>query len=222
METTRTTVPGEERGVMRDVSWEFYDRISEAIGEQSHIRVAYDGKDMEIMTKGPVHEDFRYLITDFLSIVSTACGIRSRKLGETTWKRPEIERGLEADQCVVFDPDKLAAVKKALEGKSNDLAQYPNPDLAVEIDISRSQVDRPDIYAKLKVFEIWRFDGALVVFEQLQSDGKYAAVERSRWLPVRPEDVRRWLIEEDSSDDVEWRRKLTEWAKGLVPGGDGA
>jgi len=28
-------VPDEERGVMRDVSWEFYDRLSDAVGEQS-------------------------------------------------------------------------------------------------------------------------------------------------------------------------------------------
>ena len=106
------------------------------------------------MTKEPVHEDFRHLVTDFLSIVPAACGIRSRKLGETTWKRPTIKRGLEADQCVVFDPVKLVAVIKALESRSNDLGQYPNPDLAVEIDISRSKIDRPGIYAKLKVPEI--------------------------------------------------------------------
>ena len=54
--TKTTTVPDEERGVMRDVSWEFYDRLSDAIGEHSHIRIAYDGKDIEIMTLGPKHE----------------------------------------------------------------------------------------------------------------------------------------------------------------------
>ena len=59
-----------------------------------------------------------------------------------------------------------------------------------------------------------------MVFEQLKSNGKYAGIKRSQWLPVHPEDVHRWLLDEDSSDDVEWR-KLTEWAKGLVAlGGD--
>ena len=34
---------------------------------------------------------------------------------------------------------------------SNDVADYPNPDLAIEVDISPSQLDRPEIYAKLQV-----------------------------------------------------------------------
>ncbi len=215
-------VPAEQRIAIRGVSWDLYDRISEAIGEKQRVFVAFDGKDIEIMTKGLVHENFRDLVTDFLSIVPAACGIRSRKLGETTWKRPKIKRGLEADQCVIFDPDKLAAVNKALATKSNDLAQYPNPDLAVEIDISASKVDRPGIYARLKVPEVWRFDGDVVVIEQLKPNGKYAVAERSRWIPVRASDIRRWLVEEDSSNDVEWKRRLAEWAKGLAAGGNGA
>jgi hypothetical protein len=49
-------VPAEERGVMRGVSWNFYDRLTDAINERSSIRVAFDGKDVEIMVVGPVHE----------------------------------------------------------------------------------------------------------------------------------------------------------------------
>ena len=201
---------------------DLYDRISEAIGEKQRVFVAFDGKDIEIMTKGPVHEDFRHRITDFLSIVPAACGIRSRQLGETTWKRYKIKRGLEADQCVFFDPDKLAVLIKGPAASSNDLAQYPNPDLAVEIDISPSKVDRPGIYARLKVPEVWRFNGDIVVIEQLGPDGKYTAAERSLWIPVRASDLRRWLVEEDASDDVKWKRRLAKWAKGLAADGNGA
>ncbi|MFI5457221.1 MAG: Uma2 family endonuclease [Isosphaerales bacterium] len=216
-----TTVPAEQRIAIRGVSWDLYDRISEAIGEKQRVFLAFDGKDLEIMTKGPNHEDYRDLIGDFLKAVTTACGIRSRWLGETTWRRPKADRGLEADQCCIFDPEKLAAANKARANLSNEIADYPDPDLAVEIDISPSLVDRPAIYAALKVSEVWRFDGDQVVFEQLGRDGKYTAVKRSRWLPVRPEYVRRRLVEEDSSDDVQWRCRLTEWAKDLAPGGNG-
>lgn len=216
------TLTGDQRIAIRGVSWDLYDRISRAIGEDQHVRVAFDGKDLELMVTGIEHEDYKERVTDFLAIVPACCGIRSRKLGQTTWKRPEVERGLEADQCVYFDPGKLAAVAKARALGCNDIADYPNPDLAVEIDISRPQVDRPGIYSALKVPEIWRFDGDVVVIEQLGPDGRYTAVKPSRWLPVRPEDIRRWLIEEDSSDDVEWKRRLTEWAKGLATGGNGA
>ena len=53
--------PEEERGVMRGVSWNLYDRLTDAIGERSSIRVAFDGKDVEIMVVGPVHEGIRGL-----------------------------------------------------------------------------------------------------------------------------------------------------------------
>jgi hypothetical protein len=38
----------EERGVMRDVSWDHYDRLTDAIGQRSSLSVAFDGKDVEI------------------------------------------------------------------------------------------------------------------------------------------------------------------------------
>ena len=38
----------------------------------------------------------------------------------------------------------------------------PNPDLAIEVDISPPKVDRPGIYAALKVMEVWRFTDSSV------------------------------------------------------------
>ena len=46
------TIPLEERGVIRDASWYLYDRLSDAIGERSLFRLAYDGRDIEIMARG--------------------------------------------------------------------------------------------------------------------------------------------------------------------------
>jgi hypothetical protein len=57
----RDTVPGDQRITIHGISWELYDRLSTAIGEGQHIRLAYDGKDLEIMTMGRVHEDFKEL-----------------------------------------------------------------------------------------------------------------------------------------------------------------
>jgi hypothetical protein len=37
------------------------------------------------------------------------------------------------------------------------IEDYPNPDLAITIGISRSKIDRAGIYAALKVPELWRF-----------------------------------------------------------------
>ena len=71
-----------------------------------------------------------------------------------------------ADQCYYFLPEKLAADAAALERGSDDIADYPNPDLAIEVDISPPAVDRAGIYAALGVTEVWRFDGQDVVIER--------------------------------------------------------
>jgi Uma2 family endonuclease len=73
------------------------------------------------------------------------------------------------------------------------VGDYPNPDLAIEVDISPSKVDRPGIYAALGVIEVWRFedDHKRMVFERLREDGTYQAVDVSEFLPVHPDEVGR-------------------------------
>src|SRR5437868_7119318 len=88
---------GEQRIVIRGVSWDLYDRLSDAIDEHQHVYLAYDGKDLEIMTKGRAHEVFRDLLGRLVIAITDDLHIPSRAGGETTWKRPEIERGLEGD-----------------------------------------------------------------------------------------------------------------------------
>jgi len=206
-------IPGEQRIVIRGLSWDLYDRLSDAIGERQHVYLAFDGKDLEIMTKGHIHEDYKDLFGRFMNAVTYELGIPNSGAGETTWKRPEVERGLESDQSYYFEPAKLAADAKGRARKSNDVADYPNPDLAIEVDISASQVDRPSIYAALQVPEVWRFDGESLTIEILQPDGTYLAVESSRFLPIRAVEVVRWLVEEDLSDKLAWERRLRAWIR---------
>ncbi|MGB2612602.1 MAG: Uma2 family endonuclease [Isosphaeraceae bacterium] len=138
---------GETRIAVRGVPWSVYELWVDALPERSGIRMAYDGEDLEIMTKGPKHEDFRELLGRIVTEVAVELNIPQKCLGETTWKRPELSRGLEADQCYYFQSEKLAAAAQAKARGSNDVADYPNPDLAIEVDISPSLVDRPGIYA---------------------------------------------------------------------------
>jgi hypothetical protein len=79
--------------------------------------------------------------------------------GQTTWKRPDLVRGLEADDSFYFRPEKSPIVAEARKRRSLDIADYPNPDMAVEVDISPPAVDRENICKKLQVAEIWYFDG---------------------------------------------------------------
>jgi len=120
---------------------------------------------------------------------------------------------LEADQCYYFLPEKLAADAVAQASDSDDIADYPNPDLAIEVDISPPLIDRAGIYTALRVAEVWRFDGERVVVERLVSDAAYQPVEVSGFLPVRDQEITRWVIGEDSRDESAWGRRLRAWVR---------
>jgi Uma2 family endonuclease len=206
-------VPGEQRIVIRDVNWHVYETLVDSIGEGQHVRLAYDGKDLEIMTTGYMHEDYKILFGRLMYAVTVELDISCIDAGQTTWKRPHMERGLEADHCYFFDPEKMAAVEASRALKSNNVDDYPDPDLAIEIDLSRAQIDRPGIYAALKVFEVWRFDGETLVIEQLQPDGSYVQTQTSRYVPIRPDEIVSWVNAEDAGKQTAWERRLRAWIR---------
>lgn len=208
------TAEPDHRVVIRGVDWNFYERLVDSIPEGAHIHCDFDGKDLEIVSPSMIHDGSRGLLGRVVGLVAEVCEIPIKSAGQTTWKRPEIARGLESDESHYFRAEKLAAVAKLRARRSMKIADYPNPDLAVEVDITPPKVDRPGIYAALKVAELWRFDGDLeqVFIERLQEVGTYRAIETSQFLPIRAEEIRRWVVEEDSSDESSWARRLRAWA----------
>jgi Uma2 family endonuclease len=200
----------ERRIRLTGVDWDTFRKLaSSARGA----RFAFDRGVLEIMSPGPLHESHKGLMGDFVRITSRAMGVPRMPMGSTTWTREEADRGIEADECFYFALEKIDAASAALALKSNDPADYPPPDMAVEVDLSQPQVDRAAIYATIGVAEIWRFDSESVVIEHLQEDGSYAESPESRFLPIRAEDIRRWLLEEDSSDRAAWEDRLATWAR---------
>jgi hypothetical protein len=106
--------------------------------------------------------------------------------------------------------------RDALARDSSNPADYPKPDLAIEIDISPPQIDRPRIYSDLRVAEVWRLaKGKTLIIEQLQADGSYAPAAASRFLRIRADEIVGWLTAEDSSHELAWNRRLNQWAMGL-------
>ena len=127
--------------------------------------------------------------------------------GERPGKDPRSSRGIEADACYLLDPGKLEVAKAAHSKGSNDDTQYPNPDLAIEVDISRPKVDRPGIYAEIGVLDFAQLDGGTPVIERLGAEARYRPVEVSGRLGVNVAQLRRWVVEEDSSNAREWSRR---------------
>ena len=205
---------GDQRIVIRGVGRQVYDCLSEAIGEGQHVRLLYDGEDLELMTTGNIHERFKEWLGAIVRAVTMGLDLDYVTCGQTTWRT--LLRGLEADLSYYFDAEKIRVAEEALARRSMDPTDYPWPDLAIEIDMSPPQVDRPAIYRDLRVFEIWRLvGGQKLIIEQLQADGSYAPVPESRFLRIRGEDVMRWLNEGATEREATWNRRLNQWAMGL-------
>ena len=115
-----------------------------------------------------------------------------------------------------FDPDKVAACRAAEALGSNDIAAFPIPDLAVEIDIAPRKIDRADIYSKLRAPEVWRFSNDAVSIEQLDASGKYVAADASRFLRLRADEVTQWLREGRSTTQPTWKRAVREWSRAVL------
>jgi Uma2 family endonuclease len=202
-----------KRMVVRGVDWSYYKRLSEVVGD-SRIRLAFDGKDLEIMVTGPLHENVGEFAGEMVRSIAKELAIPFRPMAKTTWERPEVERAVEADDCFYFLPEKIAQAVAALKRKSNNVADYANPDLAIEIDISPSKIDRPGIYAALRVTEVWRFGTDNVTIDRLKEDGTYESVEASGFLPIRASEIVRWVIEEDTNDVSGWEQRLRASVRG--------
>ena len=205
---------GDPRIVFRGVGVQVYEALCEATSEGEHVHLAYDGKDLEIMVVSNLHEIWKERLNKIVTALTLGRRIDYVSCGEATYQAPQ--RGLQADLTYYFDPEKIRAVRDAERRESTDPADYPSPDLAIEIDRSPPQIDRPEIYEALRVSEVWRFSkGPHLIIDHLQPDGSYAPAPASRFLHIRVEEILEWLSAEDVTREAEWHLRLIQWAMGL-------
>ena len=70
--------------------------------------------------------------------------------------------------------------------KDLDLTRDPPPELILQIEISRSFLDRLAIAARLGMPEVWRWDGEALRVMVLGPERQFVASEPSRAMPFLP------------------------------------
>ena len=199
---------GEKRIVLSGVSWKLYEQLREN-EENWHVRMAYDNGRLELMSPSPDHAAIKRLIGRMIEAVTEELNVPCRSLSDTTWKRPDLAKGLEADECYYILNHRHVCRRRQV-----DLAVDPPPDLAVETEISRSIVPRLRIYAALGVPEIWRWRKKGLAAYSLGADGKYVECEFSLNLPMlRVKDLQPFLEFELAADETAWIRKFRAWVR---------
>jgi Uma2 family endonuclease len=157
-----TSTLAEQRTLLENISWSTFEALLDEIGNNRGYRIAYDDGMLEIMAPIYQHENYKIQSARFIVILAEELDIEIKSAGSTTLKRKIVKKGIEPDNCYYIQNE--PAVRGAQE---LDLETAPPPDLAIEIDITSSSLNKFAIYSALRVPELWRYNGRVLKFYQL-------------------------------------------------------
>jgi Uma2 family endonuclease len=205
--------------LLTGVDWQTYTRLLRIFAERPSIRLTYDRGDLEIMSPLPEHEGAAYLLGRFVDALTEELGLPIKGGRSTTFRRRKKQRGLEPDNSYW-----IASEPKVRGKRRINLRVDPPPDLAIEIDVTRSSLNRMGIYAKLGVPEVWRLDDPQTLsFQVLGPDGDYSEKSHSLAFPsVTPADLLHFLSLAGQMDENAVVRQFRDWIRQQLSSGGGA
>ncbi|MEH2446445.1 MAG: Uma2 family endonuclease [Nostoc sp.] len=202
------STPAEQRTVLQNISWETFEALLRDTGEDRGSRFAYDCGVLEIMTPLFEHENPKIQFDRFIIVLAEELGIEIRSAGSTTLKRKISNRGIEPDTCYYIQNEVAIRGKQTL-----DLENDPAPDLAIEIDITSSSVNKMGIYSALGVTELWRYDGQNLKFYQLR-EGEYVEYKFSIAFPiVSVSEITRFIEQSKSMGEITLLKSFRAWVR---------
>jgi Uma2 family endonuclease len=206
--------PAEQRLLLRDVSWESYLVIGDALPDRPNLRMNYDGENLELMTLSPEHEFLKARSSRLIETLAEECDLKIVPGGSMTFRPEMIRRGFEPDNCYWI------AHEEHMRGRLTwDPKRDPPPDLMLEIEISRSVLDRMSIFAALGVPEVWRSDGKSLTVHLLQRDGTYKLAPGSPTFSAIPVgEIPRFLQPSATVDYLSQVRAFRDWVREQLAG----
>lgn len=186
------------------VDWKMYEELLKVFESKPRLRLTYDRGALEIMVPSQEQEGDSSFLGWMILILAKEFKLPVRSGGSTTIKRKRMKKGLEPDKCFwIANAAKMAGVRQL------DLKVHPAPDLAIEVDVTNSSLDRFGIYRKLGVRELWRLDGDELRFYKLGTDKKYAEAANSpTFVGITPADLMvfvkqaRGVVDENQTADA--------------------
>jgi Uma2 family endonuclease len=171
-----------QRLVLQGVRWEVYQELRK-LPENDHVRMTFDEGVLEMMTPSASHERWSYLIGRLIDAWTLELSLDVVSCRSMTVSRKDLQKGLEPDNCYYVQHESQVWQKAEL-----DFAVDPPPDLAIEIDVSRSSVGKRKLYAAFGVPEVWRYDGQRIEVYTLGPKQRYVPRVESVCFPGIPLD----------------------------------
>lgn len=201
--------PGQDI-LVRHVDWAEYERILAEHASSSAPRFVYDHGVLEIMSPRREHERKNRALALLAMAAAEALGLEFDELGSTTFRRADLQRGFEADSCFYVQHADAMRGRDLIDPLSD-----PPPDLVVEIDVSRSTLDKLKIYVAFRVPEVWRCVAVGVEIYVLNGE-RYTRHDDSSILPgVTGEALSHFVTLTASAPRLTWLREIRAWAATL-------
>jgi len=173
------TMGGEQRVLLRSISWQTYETLADNPDRVGR-RMTYDRGLLEIMSPSRAYESDKSMLGRLIERFAEEMRIDLCSSASTTFKRSDLARGFEADESYFIRHEVNVRAKREI-----DLLIDPPPDLVVEIEVSRSAINKLDLFAAIGVPEVWRYDAQTLWIGRLQGD-KYDQVDESTELDGFP------------------------------------
>jgi Uma2 family endonuclease len=211
----RVKVGAVQRLVLYGEPWSSYTRLLRMFEGRRRLRITYDRGALEIMTVSPPHEHAKQLLGRFIEVLTEELGLPLASYGNLTMRRRRRQRGLEPDQCYWIQNEGASRNLQVF-----DLRLTPPPDLVIEVEVSRSALNRMGIYAALGAPEVWCFDGQALTFQSLGPNKQYAPASRSRAFPqLAPSDLVPFLALRGQVEENALIRQFRAWVRQSLGGG---
>jgi Uma2 family endonuclease len=180
--------------VFHGVTWTEFEIMLAIRGDRPVPRMAFLNGELELMSPSRSHEGIKTRIARLLEAYAVERRIWMDGFGSWTVKDAPAERGVEPDECYVFD-------READE----------RPDLAIEVVWTSGSLNKLEIYRGLKVPEVWVWKAGHIRIFRLEA-GQYVPSERSAFLPdLDPADLERFVDAPHQSEAVfqfiDWLRR---------------
>jgi Uma2 family endonuclease len=203
------------RVVLRDVPWETYVVFTKTLNANPGLRTTYDRGSLELMSTSNLHEWLKTRLGRFLEIIAEECGIAIQPGGNTTFRSDELDRGFEPDDFFWIATEARMRMPVATWEPSRD----PPPDLIVEVEVTRSALNRMGVFAAYGVPEVWRFDGTTLHVHRLNENGTFDEVTASPTFPAIPiSDLATFLRPDAQMDYLTAMRQFRDWVREQLGG----
>ncbi|MUG91650.1 Uma2 family endonuclease [Scytonema sp. UIC 10036] len=206
-----TITPAETRTILENISWQTFKSMLADMGSGRNTRLAYDNGIVEIMSPHKAHENPNRLIEAFIGVLCEELGLEISRTGSLTLTRDDLEKGGEPDSSYYIQNEFLVRDKEKI-----DLSKDPPPDLVLEVEYSRSAINKLNLYASMGIPEFWRYNGSILQIYRL-SGKQYLEVQSSpTFAPVPVKEIPQFIEAARKNGEMATTRAFRTWVKSLI------